>query len=176
MDTIDLSGEWTCRAEGKTHRAILPGTLDTNGIGHGDLVAAPWHPDENVNDALAAAQVIATRLTRRHTYEGAAVFSRDLDYLPPAGKRVFLECERSRHLSLCINGQAAVHAAPASVSAPHVFDITGMLTGKDSVELTCDNSYPGWPHDDILFSSAATDETQTNWNGLIGYLRLRIEE
>ena len=26
-----------------------------------------------------------------------------------------------------------------------------------------------------MFSSAATDETQTNWNGLLGYVRLRTE-
>ena len=31
------------------------------------------------------------------------------------------------------------------------------------------------PHDDIVYSSAATDETQTNWNGLLGYVRLRTE-
>lgn len=39
-----------------------------------------------------------------------------------------------------------------------------------------DNSYQGLPHDDILYSSAATDETQTNWNGVLGYLRMRVEE
>ena len=27
----------------------------------------------------------------------------------------------------------------------------------------------------IVYSSAATDETQTNWNGLLGYIRLREE-
>lgn len=42
--------------------------------------------------------------------------------------------------------------------------------------MIADNSYPGWPHDAIVFSSAATDETQTNWNGLMGYVRLRVEE
>lgn len=176
MQTIDLSGMWNCRVQEEEHRVILPGTLDTNGIGHADLVAAPWHPDENVNDALAAAKVIATRLTRRHTYEGAAVFLRDVSFAVPAGKRVFLECERSRHLSAMVNGQQVYPVRPPSVSAPYVFEITGMLTGQDRIELTCDNSYPGWPHDDIVFSSAATDETQTNWNGLLGYIRLRIEE
>ena len=176
MYTVDLSGTWLCRLPDGQHAVWLPGTLDTNGVGHADLVAAPWHPDENVNDALAGANVIATRLTRKHTYEGAAVFERTLDLAVPQGKRIFLECERSRHLSLCVNGQNVEHALPHSVSAPHVFEVTNLLTGHDVLALTCDNSYPGWPHDDIVFSSAATDETQTNWNGLIGYLRLRIEE
>ncbi|MBR4039905.1 MAG: hypothetical protein IKJ11_07390 [Clostridia bacterium] len=176
MRTIDLSGIWQCRMPDGTYSAALPGTLDTNGIGQHDFVAAPWHPDEHVNDALAGADVIATRLTRRHTYEGAAVFERRMAFAPPAGKRVFLECGRSRHLTLHVNGRKAAHFLPPSVSAPHVFEVTGLLTGDDVLSLTCDNSYPGWPHDDIVFSSAATDETQTNWNGALGYLRLRIEE
>lgn len=176
MYTVDLSGSWLCRLPDGQYPVKLPGTLDTNGVGHADLVAAPWHPDENVNDALSAADVIATRLTRKHTYEGAAVFERTLDLAVSQGKRVFLECERSRHLSLHVNGQEVEHLFPPSVSAPHVFEVTNLLTGHDVFALTCDNSYPGWPHDDIVFSSAATDETQTNWNGVIGHLRLRIEE
>lgn len=175
MNTIDLSGRWKCTTDEGTFAVQLPGTLDTNGVGHADLVAAPWHPDENCNDALASAGVIATRFTRRCTYEGAAVFSRTLAFAPPAGKRIFLDCERARHLALRVNGRSVPHVLPSSVSVPNVFEITGMLTGRDEIELICDNSYPGWPHDDIVFSSAATDETQTNWNGVIGALRLRME-
>lgn len=176
MNAFDLSGTWRCRTEAGCAAARLPGTLDTNGIGHADLTAAPWHPDENVNDALAAQSVIATRLTRRHTYEGAAVFTRTLSFVPPAGKRVFLFCERTRRLFLRVNGQEVPPFLPASLSTPNVFEVTGLLTGRDELALTCDNRYPGWPHDDIVFSSAATDETQTNWNGVIGELSLRVEE
>ncbi|MGN0773246.1 MAG: glycoside hydrolase family 2 TIM barrel-domain containing protein [Candidatus Ventricola sp.] len=176
MNTLDLSGLWRCRTDEGCAPVRLPGTLDTNGIGHADLTAAPWHPDENCNAALAAESVIATRLTRRHTYEGPAVFTRTLEYVPPAGKRVFLLCERTRRLSLRVNGREVPHFLPASVSTPNVFEVTGYLTGRDELSLTCDNRYPGWPHDDIVFSCAATDETQTNWNGVIGGLCLRVEE
>ena len=176
MNAFDLSGTWRCETGEGCAPAQLPGTLDTNGIGHADLTAAPWHPDENVNDALASQDVIATRLTRRHTYEGAAVFTRALSFVPPAGKRVFLFCERTRRLSLRVNGQEVPPFLPASLSTPVLFELTGLLTGRDELALTCDNRYPGWPHDDIVFSSAATDETQTNWNGVIGELSLRVEE
>ena len=176
MRTIDLGGTWRCVTAEGVFSAHLPGTLDTNGIGHADLTAAPWHPDENLNDALASADVIATRFTRRFTYEGAARFTRTLTFVPPKGKRIFLEAERSRQLSLAVNGQPVSPVYPANISSPYVFEITGMLTGEDEITLTCDNSYPGWPREDIVFSSAATDETQTNWNGVIGFLRLRIEE
>ena len=176
MNAFDLSGTWRCETGEGCAPAQLPGTLDTNGIGHADLTAAPWHPDENVNDALASQDVIATRLTRRHTYEGAAVFTSALSFVPPAGKRVFLFCERTRRLSLRVNGQEVPPFLPASLSTPVLFELTGLLTGRDELALTCDNRYPGWPHDDIVFSSAATDETQTNWNGVIGELSLRVEE
>ncbi len=63
-----------------------------------------------------------------------------------------------------------------SLSTPHVFEVTGLLEGKHELTLVSDNSYPGLPHDAICDSSAATDETQTNWNGVLGYLRLRYEE
>ncbi|MBQ4264031.1 MAG: hypothetical protein IJB85_00765 [Clostridia bacterium] len=176
MYTIDLSGTWQCQTSEGSFAAALPGTLDTNGIGHADLTAAPWHPDENCNDALAGADVIATRFTRKYTYEGPAAFTRTLRFTPPADKRVFLQCERSRHLQLHVNDQSVQPVHPLSLSTPAVFEITHLLTGCDKLTLTCDNSYPGWPHDDIVFSSAATDETQTNWNGVIGALCLRIEE
>lgn len=176
MELYDLSGIWTCRTDEGSAQVQLPGTLDTNGVGHADRVAAPWHPDESTNSALAGADVIATRLTRRHTYEGPAVFARTLRFAPPAGRRVFLEAERSRHLALAVNGRDVEPLSLPSVSTPYVFEVTGLLSGTDEIALTCDNSYPGWPHDDIVFSSAATDETQTNWNGIIGYFRLRMEE
>ena len=176
MNAFDLSGLWRCRTDEGCAAARLPGTLDTNGIGHADLTAAPWHPDEACNDALTHASVIATRLTRRHTYAGAAVFTRALSVVPPAGKRVFLFCERTRRLSLRVNGQEVPPFLPASLSTPNVFEVTGLLTGRDELALTCDNRYPGWPHEDIVFSCAATDETQTNWNGVIGELSLRVEE
>ena len=105
MELFDLSGVWTCTTDEGSAAVQLPGTLDTNGVGHADRVAAPWHPDENTNDALTGTDVIATRLTRRHTYEGPAVFSRTLRFVPPAGRRVFLEAERSRHLTLDVNGR-----------------------------------------------------------------------
>ncbi len=74
-----LAGEWHARLlDGGTYSAILPGTLDTNGIGHEDKLTGKLHQGEDYveNKALMAENVIATRLTRKHTYEGKACFSR----------------------------------------------------------------------------------------------------
>ncbi len=172
MRTIDLSGEWMCMG-----RAVaLPGTLDEAGVGPADALAGPWHPDAGAESSAARADGrIATRLTRRHAFVGEAVFSRKIAVKIGEGERVFLECERARRLRVRVNGREAPSASPPSLSAPQVFELTGLLTGEDALELVSDNRYPGWPRREIVCSSAATDETQTNWNGVLGFLRLRVE-
>lgn len=62
------------------------------------------------------------------------------------------------------------------LSTHHIFELTGIWQGEHDITFLSDNSYPDMPHDGIVYSSAATDETQTNWNGVLGFLRLRVEE
>lgn len=175
-----LEGLWTAVLDdGNSGEIHLPGTLDENGLGHKDTGANQWHPDAglgNGEEGFDADAPIATRFTRNFTYEGEARFIKTVDWKPPMGKRVFLEAERARCLRLLIDGEEVPHVYDPSVSTPHVFEVTGLLDGPKEITLVSDNSYPGLPHDAIVYSSAATDETQTNWNGVLGYLRLRIEE
>ena len=177
---ISLNGHWQVQIDdGKTYDAQLPGTLDTNKIGYKETGAKSWHPDvtlENEKMISGEEDIIGTRFTRKHTFEGAATFIKKIDYTPTAGKRVFLEVERGRCLKLFVDGQAIPNFTPPSISTPHIFEVTGLLTGNNELKLISDNSYPGLPRDAIVYSSAATDETQTNWNGMIGYIQLREEE
>ncbi len=170
-----LEGQWSVDiGDGVAYDATLPGTLDENRIGHPDAVAKAWHPEAGLGDSVIdTSGAIATRFTRIVTFEGAARFTRRVHLTPHPGRRQVLEIERTRHLRVLIDGREVLPVRPTSVSTPHVFDVTGMLTGDNEITLICDNSYPGWPHDGIVFSSAATDETQTNWNGILGYLRVR---
>ena len=50
------------------------------------------------------------------------------------------------------------------------------MRGQDTITLISDNRYLNWPYESIIRSSAAAAETQTNWNGILGYIRLRIEK
>jgi hypothetical protein len=175
MQLIDLSGAWLCEIPGQSKMILLPGTLDEGRVGSPDTGSNQWHPDAGVNNSMDQGGPIATRLTRHYTYEGPAILTRRLDFDMPEGKRVFLEAERARCLSLQVNGQPVPDFIPPTISTPHVFEVTGLLTGQDEFRLILDNSYPGLPHDDIVYSSAATDETQTNWNGVLGAFRLRVE-
>ncbi len=177
MKYFDLSGSWTCEIPGMRGEIRLPGTLDESGIGFPDDPKNQWKVDEVARIGFwQPGDPIVTRLTRKHTFEGQAKISRRIQWEVPEGKRVFVECERARHLRLLVNGREAPLFSPACLSAPYVFEVTGLATGEDEFVFLSDNGYPGWPRDAIVYSSAASDETQTNWNGLLGYVRLRVEE
>lgn len=158
MEFCDLSGLWRAETpDGRGYPMYLPGTLDENEIGE-------------------AQEASATRLTRKFAFSGEVKIRKKLQISVPKGKRLFVESERARCLRLLINGKEVEHFRPATLVSPQIFEVTGMLTGEDQFEFLSDNTYPGLPAKDILYSSAATDETQTNWNGLLGFLRLRQEE
>ncbi len=176
MSVLDLSGIWQCRISGQEGNVRLPGTLDEAGIGFADNPEQQWKVDEVRRIGFYhTGDPIVTRLTRRHTYEGPAELTRLVSFDVPAGERLFIEVERARHLRLRINGQDIPETGGSCLSAPHVFEITGLATGRDELTFISDNSYPGWPRDAIVYSSAASDETQTNWNGLLGRIQLRTE-
>jgi hypothetical protein len=186
---IDLSGTWRIELSDGTIKedGFLPGTLDENRLGKPDKIAGAWHPDmENreteIDKLLSADSRIATRLTRNYTYEGAAKFTRIFHGEIKKNKRYFLFAERARAMSLKIDGKSAPvvesweggHSYYEGLSTPCIFEITGLIRDGSIIEITTDNTYPGLPYKDITCSSAATDETQTNWNGVVG--QLYIEE
>ena len=177
MQCFDLSGPWECEIPGLRAAVSLPGTLDENGVGFPDDPEKQWKAEEVRRMGFwRPGDPIVTRLTRKHAFEGLARVSRAVDWPAPEGKRVFADVERARQLRLLVNGGEAPRCRPATLSTPYTFEITGLANGRDQFTFLSDNSYPGWPREAILYSSAASDETQTNWNGLLGYLRIRVEE
>ncbi len=177
----DLSGKWTLTTDKqKDIEVFLPGTLDENRIGEPDVVAKAWHPDveernKKLDKSMEENKVITSRLTRNYTYEGPAHFAREFDGEIVEGKRNFLVVERARALGLKLDGEP-VACISGTLSTPYRFEVTGKLHRGSKIELTSDNSYPGLPYKDIVFSSAATDESQTNWNGLIGDIYIEERE
>ncbi len=175
----DLSGQWKIELPDGRGRGdgFLPGTLDENAIGDPDRVAKAWHPDiedrsgEDTEFSDSEAR-ITTRLTRNYTYEGPAEFSRVFDGDAVPGRRYLFFVERTRAARLFIDDTEAKCIA-SGLSTPTVFDVTGLLHKGCMLRLITDNTYPGMPYRDITFSSAATDETQTNWNGAIGEIYLK---
>lgn len=148
---LNLTGLWDVQGPAPAAEPIhLPGTLDENQKGDPD---APG---------------LETRLTRRYTWEGEAVFSKSFTLPDEPGNRLFLEIERARCLKPEINGEPVPVLQPGTLSTPYWFELTRWAGQTIRLSLYSDNSYADWPREDILHASAATDETQTNWNGILG--------
>ncbi len=169
---ILLNGKWHVVLEdGTTGQMDLPGTLDENGIGHRDVGANQWHPYAVLGNAAGEIDKdapIATRFTRRHTYEGEARISRKITVPDYGTDRLFVLAERARALRLLVDGEACAVFRQGTLSTPYIFELTGAAPGEHEFTFLSDNSYPGMPKAAICYSSAATDETQTNWNGILG--------
>lgn len=169
---ILLNGKWHVVLEdGTTGQMDLPGTLDENGIGHRDVGANQWHPDTVLGNAAGEIDKdapIATRFTRRHTYEGEARISRKITVPDYGTDRLFVLAERARALRLLVDGEVCAVFRQGTLSTPYIFELTGAAPGEHEFTFLSDNSYPGMPKAAICYSSAATDETQTNWNGILG--------
>ena len=177
MKFYDLSGLWNCEISGQKSVVILPGTLDENQIGYADCLENQWHLGDISRRAIfQEGDPILTRLTRRYCYEGEAIFTKKIEWKIPQSKRIFLECERARQLQLLVNGEKVECVGEANLSTPYVYEITDQVRGQDTITLISDNRYLNWPYESIIRSSAAAAETQTNWNGILGYIRLRIEK
>lgn len=148
---MDLAGTWRGKAEGiNDFYVILPGTLDTNGIGKAD------------EDKLE------TRLTRVHKYEGKVRYFRNIKIPDLKDGRLFLKVERTRELELEIDGCIQTAYEEGTLSTPWLYEITEYAGRNVQLVLSVDNRYTIWPRDSIIGASAATDETQTNWNGILG--------
>lgn len=154
----NLAGTWQADVLGLgSFQVTLPGTLDTNGVGGADK---PF---------------LRTRLTRKHTFEGTVRYKRTVQ-LPHAenGERLFLRIERTREAALFVNSSPVPAYEAGSLSTPYLFELTPFATSADESERTVllsvqvDNRYTAFPRESIINSSAATDETQTNWNGVLG--------
>lgn len=179
MRLVDLTTKpWQLMLPGEKETSLnkmvyLPGTLDEFGVGHEDRLDNSCHPDETTAQSFDD-DVIATRFTRKHTYEGPAYFEQEITIAPADKCRTFFEIERARCVRVYLDGEEISSYEEQTISTPHVFELTGH-EGIHRLRVESDNSYPGLPHDAIVYSSAATDETQTNWNGLLGYIHLREE-
>lgn len=169
-----LAGTWeVVLPDASVHTMQIPGTLDENQIGYPDSAKSQLYAEANRPFTDGP---IATRFTRRYTFEGEAKLSKTVTLAPLSGKRRFLEVERARCLRLLADDVEIPPFEEPTLSSPHCFEITSLTPGEHTITFLSDNSYPGLPHDDIVYSSAATDETQTNWNGLLGYVRITTEE
>ena len=161
--SLDLSGTWefcldaegTVMADAPFAETIeLPGTTDLAGKGA--------EPGEEVETA---------RLTRRHAYVGKAWYRKTIS-IPHAWEEenLVLFLERTKATTLYLDGQPV--ATCNDVSTPQQYVLGRLKAGKHTIALCVDNG-GGVPEGVIRSSHLYSEDTQTNWNGVIGQMEIR---
>ncbi len=158
-EQIPLDGKWSVVLDGSGQAAevTLPGTIDTNGLG-----VAPSDTTET------------THLTRISAYKGSARYSREIR-IPRKwkGEEITLFLERSKPSKVYIDG--VLMGSGNDISTPQRYPLGSIEPGEHLLEVVVDNSH-GVPEQIYASSHAYTEDTQTNWNGIIGQIRLQISE
>ena len=160
---MDLSGTWQFALDRQrlvhpdyilTETVQLPGTTDTNKKGD-PLIKK----DET------------THLSRIYSYKGRAWYKRQVAI--PAdwqSQPVYLFLERTKPTEIYVDAKFV--GASNDISTPQVFDLSQWLTpGRHDLAIMVDNGN-GVPEQLYANSHAYTEDTQTNWNGIIGRIEL----
>ena len=158
----DLSGTWevaldkegTLTADSPFEDTMrLPGTTDLAGKG------------EEPADADKTA-----RLTRRHSYVGKAWYRRKIT-VPRTwkGMDIFLFLERTKAATIFIDGRQV--AGGNDISTPQEYNLGPLDPGQHTLAVCVDNA-GGVPEGVIRSSHMYSEDTQTNWNGIIGRMEI----
>ncbi len=162
--TISLSGYWrfqldpdsSLTASSKLNSTIfLPGTTDTNKQGN-----AAQKKDET------------THLTRNYSYVGRAWYEVPVN-IPPEWRhqQIILFLERTKPTTVYVDGKLVGNSS--IISAPQEYDLSRWLKpGNHRITVMVDNSDRAVPPQVVSNSHAYTEDTQTNWNGIIGRIYL----
>ena len=133
---------------------ILPGTTDLAGKG-----IAAVEPQYGL-------PVETGRLTRRHSFAGKAWYRKKV--VAPyvwREKELALYLERTKATKLYVDG--ALVDSCNDVSTPQLYKLGKLRPGVHTIILCVDNG-GGVPVQVIKSSHLYSDDTQTNWNGVIG--------
>jgi len=167
-ESVTLDGAWRFRMDpdnqGRTQRwhmqklpetVQLPGTMAQNQKGEAN----------NKRD-------VTMNLSRPIGFVGNAWYQRDM-VIPQewANQHITLNLERSKLTSVWIDDQLI--GRNNSLGCQQVYDLTGKVKpGKHTLTICVDNkTKPGESGGHQI-----TDQTQTNWNGIIGTMALRVDD
>ena len=181
--TIDLSGTWQFRSEREQGTIQLPGSMLTNGKGDivtvntrwtGSLYDSSFYFNPYMEKYRKAGQMkFPFFLTPERHYTGRAWYERSVT-VPKSWKNrhIVLFLERAHiETTVTVNGQTVSHQQ--SLSVPHEYDVTPyILFGADN-RITIE-VYNGIENVCVgQDSHSVTDQTQGNWNGIVGRIELQ---
>ena len=144
---MNLAGTWTTELGNIT----LPGTTDTNRKGN-----ALEKKDET------------THLSRLYSYVGELAYSREITIPESWNKKsILLHMERTKATKVFVDGKLVGNSN--DISTEQVYNLTEFLKpGPHQLTIKVDNTDKTVPPQLLSNSHAYTEDTQTNWNGIIG--------
>ena len=183
---ISLAGVWDLAmgdSTAYTDHVVLPGSMLTNGKGHIVTTKTPWTGSLYDSSFYFNPYMEKYRhdgemkfpffLTPNRHYTGRAWYRRTV-FVPADIKkqRVTLYLERPHiETTVYVNGQEVGHQM--SLSVPHCYDVTDFLRfGASNTIAIC--VYNGIENVCVgQDSHSVTDQTQGNWNGIVGRIELQ---
>ncbi|MHC4157468.1 MAG: sugar-binding domain-containing protein [Planctomycetota bacterium] len=196
QDVISLAGQWDFRLdpqgvgekenwfETELPQCIkLPGSTAENGFGDdisvntkwtGTVVDKSWYTEEKYEKYRQPGNVkLPFWLTPLKHYIGPAWYQKTIN-IPDSwrNKRVVLFLERPHwETKVWVDGKE--YGAQNSLSTPHKYDLGRLTPGKHHLTIRIDNTVK---IDIGIDSHSISDQTQTNWNGIIGKIELRATD
>ncbi|NDP22233.1 MAG: hypothetical protein GZ091_14305 [Paludibacter sp.] len=156
---VGISNKWYTKDIQSEGKVELPGTTDSRGIGPLNKETSEYH------------------LNRAYKYRGALWYETTVT-IPKSwgGMAITLNLERVQWESqVWIDGEFA--GMQESLSVPHRYDLTKLISpGKHRITIRVDNRLKYVIYHslgDWVFTHAISDETQGNWNGIIGRMELQ---
>jgi len=165
--SIDLSGEWQVSLDSLAsfQPIALPGTTDLAGLG----------TPNTLEPAITGEQI--QRLTRRHSFLGAAFYKREIE-IPEAmaGRPLALTLERVLWESaVWVDGKRLPGSEESLTTAHRHLIPEGLGAGRHTLMLRIDNRKRydlSWRD----LAHAYTNDTQIIWNGVLGEMTLEALE
>ena len=188
QQTIDLQGSWEFAIGDSTQYndyVMLPGSMLTNGKGNDVTVDTRWTGSTYDSSYYFNPYMAKYReadnlkfpffLTPEKHYVGRAWYKRSI-YVPRDWRRqhITLFLERPHiETTVFVNGRQV--GRQESLSTPHQYDVTPFIVPGERNTIAI-GVYNGIEHVGVgQDSHSVTDQTQGNWNGIVGRMELRAQ-
>ena len=179
LDSNDIGEKENWAMQPLPERVKLPGSLQEQGKGYDVGINTQWTGSVNDKSWYNAEEYAKYRkpgnikvpfwLNPNKHYVGVAWYQREIE-IPESwsNKRILFEFERTHwETSLYIDGKKIDHQDALQV--PHRYLISSLTPGKHLLSLRVDNRM----HIDVGSNAhSVSDHTQTNWNGVIGEIKM----
>lgn len=137
-----------------------------------DTIRLPGTTDEQQKGSPNTNTQLTNHLSRAFPYLGPAWYQREVTIFSDCkGKCITLVLERTKSTQVWVDAQAC--GEQDSLAGPQTYDLSAILTpGKHRLTILVDNGKK-LP---VNGGHQLSEDTQTNWNGILGRIELRITD